>query len=955
MHSKMIHAKWIWKKQDNYNLYNQTIIARKTFVIDKIESAKIMITADSFYRLFINSEWINDGPCRSWHTHFQYDKIDVTFYLKSGSNEIRIIARYWGVGTFHNLCQQAGLLAQLEIEFKNGETRTIITDDSWEVAESRAWIENTPKVSVQMEPQEFYDARLEELLEFSNAKVVFDADNGPWKDLNPRDVALLTKKPFPFKLFLSANLVQRKKDINFCVPVAGLFNPGVIEANHNVSSAGGIGTLIHLEQPAQIGFFSEEFNIRVNGKTNADNEFHLSPGNHFVLAFAKEVFGHRKEKSIRIVDPPLDMTLINPMNSNYENPWCWIPFPEFKFIGDDLNWLKFLNHRNDNEIAIQYQEKVDEFFQKVADVNSFREQLGNRVQQMPSDQMFVRDTHWQFLSREVVDDASNLIENPVGLLSNNDHATVVNPSLLGDIELVLDLGEQNCGYYDFEIIANAGVVVDIYGVEYIAPDGKIQHTADNHNGMRYITKQGINRFTSLKRRSGRYIFMAFRNQTSPIQIRKFRLIESTYPVNPVGRFQCNDSRLNQIWEISARTLKLCMEDTFTDCPLYEQTLWVGDARNEAVFALHTFDAQAIARRCITLAGQSLERFPMVGCQVPSSWDILLPAWSFLWGISAWDYFFYSGDVDFLKKSWQWVIRNLQGAEKLVNDDGLFSCPFWNLFDWSGIDDKHLVVLHNSMLLVGAIAAAQQCAQILLDQDNLKWLNNFRSKLISSINQLWDDVRKAYPDSIHEDGNLSDSISQHTSFLSILYDIIEVKNFDAALKNMLNPPQKMVRVGSPFAMMYFYEALEKIGREDDIIKSIYESYLPMLEAGATTVWEVFPSSQFRPGGFPTRSHCHAWSSAPLFFLNRIILGIKQTESGGKAFEISPRLNGLKWAKGTIATAKGPLHVAWAIDQNKFNVKIINPNDMKIQFIKNETFENFEVQVTYEKINQKSENF
>jgi len=145
------------------------------------------------------------------------------------------------------------------------------------------------------------------------------------------------------------------------------------------------------------------------------------------------------------------------------------------------------------------------------------------------------------------------------------------------------------------------------------------------------------------------------------------------------------------------------------------------------------------------------------------------------------------------------------------------------------------------------------------------------------------------------------------------------------------------------MMYFYEALEKVGREDEIIKSIYESYLPMLEAGATTVWEVFSSSQFKPAGFLTRSHCHAWSSAPLYFLNRIILGIKQTEPGGRAFEISPRLNGLKWAKGTIATINGPIHVAWEIDSEILKVKISAPKDVTAPFVKNQTHDGLRIEV------------
>ena len=176
------------------------------------------------------------------------------------------------------------------------------------------------------------------------------------------------------------------------------------------------------------------------------------------------------------------------------------------------------------------------------------------------------------------------MENPTALLRNDDAITTVLPSPEGDIELVYDLGEQRVGYLDFDLVADEGVHVDLYEVEYITPKGVVQHTWANRNGMRYITSQGANRFTSLKRRSGQYVFITLRNQHSPVHIRHLQVIESTYPVEAVGSFTCSDERLVRIWEISARTLKLCMEDTFTDCPLYEQTLWVGDARNEALYA-----------------------------------------------------------------------------------------------------------------------------------------------------------------------------------------------------------------------------------------------------------------------------------------------------------------------------------------------------------------------------------
>ena len=169
-------------------------------------------------------------------------------------------------------------------------------------------------------------------------------------------------------------------------------------------------------------------------------------------------------------------------------------------------------------------------------------------------------------------------------------ATKIMPRAQGDVELCYDLGEQNCGYYELKLNAEAGLIVDLFGVEYITQDGTVQHTGEYRNGMRYICREGENHFVSLMRRSQRYLFVTLRNQNSPVEIDCIRLIESTYPVSEIGRFTCSNPALDRIWEISAHTLKLCMEDTYTDCPLYDQTLWVGDARNEALFAFPVFGA-----------------------------------------------------------------------------------------------------------------------------------------------------------------------------------------------------------------------------------------------------------------------------------------------------------------------------------------------------------------------------
>jgi alpha-L-rhamnosidase len=932
-------AKWIWKKQADYGHYNQTVIARRSVETGPVRHASMAITADSRYRLFINGRWVNDGPCRSWPEHFQYDEFDVTSYLHAGVNQIHVVARYFGVGTFHQIPQQAGLLAELRLTPVDGTPFVIGTDSSWEVAEAFAWLSNTPKVSIQMEPFEHYDARLEKDLVFEAAAELFPADAGPWKDLNLRDCALLSREPFAPRRFREANVVGSDWEC-YCFPVARLLHPGLVEANHHVGIANAVATVVVVNEPRTMGVETHGYHVTVNGAQGDNGVFHLAKGANLLLAISAVAMGHQfKEMWIRLSGEG-SRRLQNPIVPDHENPWSFLPLVDNEYAASDTFTWRALDEKG-KQYEAAFHAAAERLVQGAVDVASFKKLAGDNVLALPRTEMLMEDVHQQFISRTILGDARPLIRNPAALMYENAEVTVVAPSPEGDVELVYDLGQQNCGYWDIELIADEGVVVDLFAVEYIDQTGRLQHTYFNRNGMRFICKQGPNAFVSMKRRSGRYLFLTLRNQKTPVAVHKLQVVESTYPVEHVASFRCSDPLLDEIWTISERTLKLCMEDTFTDCPLYEQTHWVGDARNEALFALSAFGATDIARRCITLTGQSVERFPIAGCQTPSAWDILLPAWSFLWGISVWDYYFYSGDEQFVKKVWPWVMQNLQGAAKLKDGHGLFSGPFWNMFDWSGSDDEHDTVLHNSMFMVGAIDAARRCAQAIGDDEAIPWLEGERAALVEAINRFWDNGRESYPDSIHEDGAISPNRSQHTSFLALLYDIVEERNRQAAVDNLVAPPDDMVRIGSPFAILYLYEALEKVDLPDRIITSIYEAYEPMIEEGATTVWESFATGSTGSGGFPTRSHCHAWSSAPVLFLNRVILGIKQTAAAGRTIEISPRLNGLAWAKGAVATAQGVVSVAWHVEDDRLDVEASAPEGVKLLFHVNDSHARLQV--------------
>jgi hypothetical protein len=917
------------------------MVARRRFTVPKGTRATLSITADTVYRLAVNGRWIGDGPCRAWPQHYQYDVLDLTAYLQEGDNELHVTAWYYGVGTFHQVPQRPGLLADLALHFPDGTGERLGTDTQWQAAPCPAWLSNVPKISIQMGPLEIYDARLAEPLAWGPAIVVAEAESGPWRDLHPRDVALLTRLPVAPRRYLGAQVVSDGPWVALCTNLATLVHPQLTEATHLTGVPGVFATWLVSDRPRSVRLHLDGLRATVNGHAGEAGVYPLVAGDNLLLAAPPTLFGHCRSHGV-VIEEPAGLTLRHPRDPEQDTPWCLLHLPRFaKLVAQD--WQ--IDLRGGHPWAAQAKTCVRvmaEVLARGADPAAWLARYGRRLTTLPSEAL-LHDSFPDFVHARPLRPATPLVTAPEAAMHDHAEVTIVHPAPDGAVQLCYDLGEQVVGYWAFELVAEAGVTVDLTAVEYLTESGRRQDTGGHRNVLRYVTHAGVNRFVSAKRRSGRYLYLTLRHQRTPVRLRLLHVIESTYPVAWQGRFSCSDTRLDRIWQIAARTLQLCMEDTFVDCPLYEQTLWIGDARNEALFAYTACGAYDLARRCIRLGGQSLERYPLVGCQVPSSWDAILPAWSFLWGIGVWDYYAHTGDREFLAEAWPWVRQNLRGTAQYLTPDGLFSGPFWNMFDWSGADQDHNTVLHNSMLAVGAIDAARHCAAVLEDAAAETELAALRQRLAQAIEARWQPARGAYPDSIHEDGTVSPSICQHTSALAYLYDLAPAARHASLVEHLIHPPAGMVQVGSPFAIQYFYEALEKAGRDDAILASLYHHYLPMLEAGATTVWETFPASPTNHD-FPTRSHCHAWSSAPLYFLNRGVLGIRLATPGGRDYVISPRLGDLTWAKGASATPCGPLEVAWRRHGETLSITVHAPPGVTWRYEPHASHQGLTVQLT-----------
>ncbi|CAG7631923.1 hypothetical protein PAESOLCIP111_03330 [Paenibacillus solanacearum] len=490
----------------------------------------------------------------------------------------------------------------------------------------------------------------------------------------------------------------------------------------------------------------------------------------------------------------------------------------------------------------------------------------------------------------------------------------------GDTELVIDFGNEWSGFLSFEVDAAEGTQLDFFGVEYML-DGKIHYTHYLDNSLRYVCREGRQSYTSNVRRGFRYAILTVRKAQRPVKLYGVSVLQSNYPVAEVGRFHSSDALLNDIWEMSRHTTKLCMEDTYVDCPSYEQTFWVGDSRNEALISYYVYGAEPLVKRCLDLVPGSAHQTPLYVDQVPSGWNSVIPNWTFFWAIACNEYVQRMGDREYARSMWPHVQFTLEHYLQLVNQDGLLEMDAWNFLDWAPIDQpRHGVVTHQNMFLVKALRhAAELSAAAGIAEEGRVFAERADALKRAIETHLWSEEREAYLDCIHTGGRKSTIFSMQTQVVAYLCDIAEGERKVKLEQYLDEPPKAFVQIGSPFMSFFYYEALVKMGHTQRLIEDIRKQYGEMLRYGATTCWEMYPKPQADPvrphPGHLTRSHCHAWSAAPGYFLGTSVLGVNPAAPGWSEVVIAPQPCGLAWARGSVPLpAEGRIDVSWRVRED-----------------------------------------
>jgi alpha-L-rhamnosidase len=929
-------AKWIWDKSGE-RPRNQWSCFRKTFTNSlEYESATLSISADTKYTVYLNGEQIGAGPVRGWTDEWYYDQYDLSG-LNKGENVLAVLVNHYGMGTMHYIEGRGGLIAQVDFYQDGQVVDQLLTDDHWRTAIHDSFKKESVKMSNCLPWSEIYDAGLFytdwNQLNFDDstwdhAEIIGLFGINPWKTLIPRDIPHLTNEHVFPKRVLDLKEVKPISQ-HYSIDLKPTFFPGEVDNNSGKIMQGFIVTEIQAEQDAE-GVMTLTFDAHAEAKW----EFTLNGDTYKTHNGKYENVKLRKGSNLLLID----------VGGSFHEPTIHLAFDfsrkiklKAPFYQDDSRFLAIGPFYTETRLQIgkpvRNSVPVHEEYIQMQQVTTLSELEAFKkwIKVIPDDHVFTENVSLLSIFKKDIKRHALDFRHQNMILPNHSF-TLIEPKKKGDTEYLIDFGKEYLGYVEFEIEAAKGTIFDFFLFESLHQDGRIEHTFSLNNSLRYVAADGRQVYRSFIPRGFRYLLLTIRNFNTPCKIFRIKVDVTTFPTANVGAFSSSDYQLNQIWEISKHTVRMCAQDTIIDCPAYEQALWTGDSYNISLMNYYTFGNYDLIRRCLKLISKSVYRSPLPESHVPSGWQNVLTAWSILWMMACREYYRYSGDLDFIKEVYPELKLTVQRFQQFINDEGLVEIDAWNMLDWAPMDTNHKIVTHQNALLVEALRQTSHLASIIGEhEDQINFLTIAENLKLAINKYLWDEEGKVFIDSIHEDGTKSKIHSIQTNLMIYLTDCAEGHRRNLIEEYIKNPPERFVQIKSPFVLFFYYQALMNLGENARVIENIREIYGFMLEHDATTCWEGW---ELIEGDF-SRSHCHAWSAAPTYVFGILYLGVKPLEPGFKKVSIAPDLNGLKWLKGSVPIPQGRIDIYCKDLGDYIDLQITVPEEVEIEITASES--------------------
>lgn len=496
--------------------------------------------------------------------------------------------------------------------------------------------------------------------------------------------------------------------------------------------------------------------------------------------------------------------------------------------------------------------------------------------------------------------------------------------------ILVDFEVLTMGYPELTVTGGKGSKIQVKYAEALYEKVNLKAHRDSLKGLSMFGVWDIfhaddqtRTFRPLWKRTFRYVQFNVETKNKPLEIISYFNEYSGYPYPDMATFDSDNGNLDEIFEMSKRTLRMCSGETYYDTPFYEQLNYGGDNRPIAAISTYNSNDDRLLREALRLYPQSENpETGLLHSAYPSSriwWD--MGSWSLAWIQSLHDYYFMRGDSVFVKQFSKKIDGILRYFKRHLDEQtGLIgTVNSKNFIDWSNTKGNLPRAdvnreMKQSALLTLYYVHTLDCAVKLYNELGLKEKADYWEQLSKGIKSTaytncWDAEKQLirdYPDKA--------IYSQHTNLFAILCDLIPLSDQQKLMDKILTYDE-FDEMASSYFSFFLFKALQKTEKEDLLLENL-DFWYNFIDRGHTTCGET---------GFAShdRSDCHAWSAHPAYYLLSSVCGIKPADIGFNTVKITPHLGGLKSLKADMPHLKGRISVDYKIANDKLTATIILP--------------------------------
>ncbi|GET35125.1 hypothetical protein PbJCM13498_39880 [Prolixibacter bellariivorans] len=479
------------------------------------------------------------------------------------------------------------------------------------------------------------------------------------------------------------------------------------------------------------------------------------------------------------------------------------------------------------------------------------------------------------------------------------------------VSILIDNGVLTTAYPELYVAKGKGATVKISYAEALFDANGQKGNRDVIDGKKllgytdvFLPDGGTNRlFRPLWFRTYRYIRIDIQTADEPLTINDFYGMFTAYPLVEKATFISSDSSLKQIWNVGWRTARLCANETYFDCPYYEQLQYVGDTRIQALISLYVSGDDRLVRKAIKLFNDSRFSEGLTRSRYPSYLPQIIPPYSLFWVDMVNDYRMLRDDPEFVRSN-LWGIENVMHwfEQRIDRKTGLLGkVEYWNFVDWAkewvwssetqmgGVPAGGFQG-QSAMLTLQFAYSAQHAAEIFKQFNDTCLAQKYQmlaDNLVKAVKEnCWDESKGYFSDTPEKK-----EFSMHTNIFAVLTDAVDKHNAKDFVRRMMNDTSLIQP--TMYFRFYLTQAMKKVGLADEYLNTL-GLWRDMLTKGLTTFAE-------KPD--PTRSDCHAWSASPDYDLLATVAGIEPSSPGFKTVKIEPALGPLQFIKGQFPHPEG----------------------------------------------------